>query len=319
MKIPKVRRVISRLFSNLNIINLTKNYKIVDIHFFSSIYDDLIDSFLYQGNKVKLTIWGSDFYRTNDERKEKQREIYRKVDSIHICTLQMKNDFLNVFPECEDKIRLAQFGVAQFDIIEKLQLKEEPTLYKKELKIPEDKIIIACGANGSEGHQHAIIFESIQKLPVELKNKLFLVVLMTYGGTSKYLNNTKEKLTQLGLPFKQFVTSLSMQDICKLKIVSDINITIQKTDAFSAAIQEQIYAGGVLIIGEWLPYSKLTDNGIYYKPTSLDKLTETIGDTITNLQDYKRKCYFNKSKIEKIASWKSTIKDWEKIYKELNS
>lgn len=312
-----IRRALIKLFNKLIIIKLSRNYQIIDIHFFGSNYDDLIEAFLRQMKKIKITIWGSDFYRANDERRKTQKEFYHKVDAIQVGTLQMKNDFLQVFPGFEDKIRLARFGINQLDIIDVLLLKGNASVYKKELRLPEDKIIIACGANGSEEHQHSLIFESLLNLPFDLQNKLFLVVPMTYGGSPEYKKKINEKLTQIGLPFKQFVTFLSIEDVCKLRIVSDIAITIQKTDAFSAAVQEHIYSGGILIAGKWLPYRMLTDSGIYYVQTSLDKLTETIGKSIIDIQNEKQKCIFNKPKIGKISSWKLTINDWKEIYEEL--
>lgn len=319
MIIPKIRGALIKFIGKTIITKLSRSYQIMDIHFFGSNYDKLIDLFLSQGGKVKLTIWGSDFYRADNERREIQRKYYRKVDTIHIGTLQMKNDFLQVYPECEGKIRLAKFGISQFDIIEEYQVKKDIINYKKELELAQDKIIIACGSNGSEGHQHSLIFESIQKLPFELKNKLFLVVPMTYGGSPEYKKKINEELSQLDIPFKQFVTNLSIEDVCKLRIVSDIAITIQKTDAFSAAVQEHIYSGGILIAGEWLPYNILNDSGIYYLKTGLDNLTGTIEKSIIDLQGEKQKCISNKPKMEKISSWKSTIKDWKIIYEELIS
>lgn len=319
MIIPKIRGALIKFLNIIIITKLSRSYQIMDIHYFGSNYDKLIEVFLSNGKKVKITIWGSDFYRANHERRQIQRGFYHKVDTISIGTLQMKNDFLQVYPECEEKIRLAKFGISQFDIIDELQLNGYASNYKKELGLPDDKIIITCGANGSEGHQHALIFESLLKLPVDIKNKIFLVVPMSYGGSPEYKKKINEKLSQLDLPFKQFVTSLPIEDVCKVRIVSDIAITIQKTDAFSAAVQEHIYSGGILIAGEWLPYSILTDSGIYYIQTGLDNLTETIGKCIIDLQSEKQKCISNKPKMEKISSWKSTINDWKKIYEELIS
>lgn len=317
MYIPKLRGLILNIFRKKILVELSQFYSVIDIHFFSSIYDELIDVFLFHNKKVKITIWGSDFYRTDVARREVQRKYYHKVDTIHLGTLQMKNDFLQVYPECESKIRLAQFGIFQFDNIDKLLKNKDVLFYKKELKLPNDKINLICGLNGNEGHQHSLIIESIQKLTDEVKSQLFIIVPMTYGANTVYISQINNRLIQLGIPFIQLTHSLSVVDICKLRIVGDIVITIQKSDAFSAAVQEHIYAGGILIAGDWLPYGKFDENGIHYKTTSLDNLSQSIEDCTLNFETDKSACFQNKTNIEKISSWKSTIKDWIAMYDEL--
>lgn len=317
--IPKVRGLLIKLFIKRIGLTLSEKYNIVDIHFFSPIYDELIDELKERGKNVKITIWGSDFYRTDKTRREQQRRIYHKVDIIQTETRQICNDFLTVFPECADKVRLAHFGIIQFDIINNLLQKDDSEVYKKELGLPADKIILACGTNGNAAHQHLLIFESIEKLTPEIKGQLFLLVPMTYANMKPYLETVRKKADSLGLPYKLLSSLLSMDDIGKLRIVSDIVITIQKTDAISAAIEEHIYAGGILIAGDWLPYQILSENGVFYVTTPLDSLTETVSKTIENHALLKYKCMENKVKTAEISSWNVVIKDWLAIYNELDN
>lgn len=319
MIIPKVRVLLMKLFLNRILLTLSEKYNIIDIHFFSPVYDELIDELKQRGKNVKITIWGSDFYRTDKTRREQQRRIYHKVDIIQLETQQICNDFLTVYPECADKVRLAHFGISQFEIINNLLQKDDSEVYKKELGLPADKIILACGTNGNAAHQHLLIFESIEKLTPEIKGQLFLLVPMTYANKKPYLETVRKKTDSLGLPYKLLSSSLSMHDVGKLRIVSDIVITIQKTDALSAAIQEHIYAGGILIAGDWLPYQILSENGVFYVTTPLDSLTETVSKTIENHALIKYKCMENNVKTAKISSWNAVIKDWLAIYNELDN
>ena len=110
-----------------------------------------------------------------------------------------------------------------------------------------------------------------------------------------------------------------MHYVGKLRIVSNILITIQKTDALSSAIQEHIYAGGILIAGDWLPYQILSENGVFYLTTPLESLSETISKTIENYALLKNKCMENNVKTAEISSWNAVIKDWIAIYNELDN
>jgi len=318
MIIPKVRNLLIKLFRTKILLTLSEKYSIVDIHFFSPIYDELIDELKRRGRNVKITIWGSDFYRADNSRREQQRIIYNKVDIIQTETRQICSDFLMVYPECANKVRSAHFGIIQFDIIYELLQKGSNEVYKKEMGIPTEKITLACGTNGSAGHQHLLIFESIKKLSPEIKEQLFLLIPMTYGGSKPYFETIKQKADALGLPYKLISSLLPLHDVGKLRIVSDIVITIQKTDALSSAIMEHIYAGGILIAGEWLPYKILDENGVFYLTTPLESLNETVSDTIENYNSVKNKCMENNVRMAKLSSWNIAIKNWLAIYNELD-
>jgi hypothetical protein len=131
------------------------------------------------------------------------------------------------------------------------------------------------------------------------------------------METVEKKAESSGISYRVISRPWSITDICKLRIVSDIAITIQKTDSFSAAVQEHIFSGSIMICGEWLPYQKLSQSGIFYLTTSLDSLKDTIAEAIDNFPTLKNKCLTNKRKMSEISSWNSVIKDWLCIYNEL--
>ena len=317
MVIPRVQGLIIMLFRQKIVMTLSRNYSIIDIHFFSSIYDQLISAFKNDKKMVKVTLWGSDFYRSDLNRSEDQRKLYKNVDLIQLATKQMLGDFLNVYPENRSKMRLAHFGNNSFELIEKLQQKKDIDGFKKELKIPNDKIIIVCGLNGSEGHQHELIFESIYNLEEGIKKQIYLIVPMTYGGNQDYITKLKKKLATLKLSNQIIEKSLSNENLCKLRIVSDIVISVQISDAFSASVQEHIFAGGIVIAGDWLPYGIFKDYDILYVKTEINNLTYNLNKTILSFTALKAECKKNKEKITALSAWKSSIKDWVSNYSDL--
>jgi len=298
---------------------MSDKFTIFDIHFFSNYYDGLIEELKRREKKVKITIWGSDFYRVDKVRREAQRKIYKIVDIIQIETTQIANDFLQVYPECSEKIRIAHFGLSQFDIIDELLKKGDCDYYKKEWKIPENKIVLMCGTNRSEGQQHLMILESIKKLSPEIKAQIFLILPLTYGGHKSYIKIVREKVNSLGLPYKIVQSFLSLHEITKLILISDILISIQVTDALSCTIQEHLYAGNIIILGSWLPYRILNENEVVYLTTSLENLSGTLSETIEDIKSLKNLCKGNKKKLTKLSSWDEAIKAWLTIYGELDS
>lgn len=317
--IPFLNGLMLILFRYKTILKLADNYNIIDIHFFSPYYDKIIKKLKERGKKVKITVWGSDFYRVSKTRHEEQRKIYHIIDLIQIETSQIAEDFLKVFPEFEEKIRIAHFGLTQFEIMDEQLKKGSPDLYRKELKIPEDRIVITCGTNRSEGQQHLKIIESIERLSPEIKERLFLVFPLTYGGDKFYFKMIIKKINASGIPHKIISSFLPVNDLVKMILLSDILITIQVTDALSCTIQEYLYGGSIIITGDWLPYGILKDHGIFFLTTSLDKLSETLSETIQNFETLKKSCAGNKDKLTSLSSWNEAIKEWLAIYAELDN
>lgn len=315
--IPGLRGFLTKLFRYKALLKLSSNYTIIDIHFFSPIYDKLIEELKNCGKKVKITIWGSDFYRVDIERRELQRIVYHMVDLIQIETHQIADDFLKVYPEYADKIRITRFGNIQFELIDGILQNGTKEALRKEFNLPNDKIILTCGTNGSEGHQHLKILESIEKLSPGIKSRLFLLFPMTYSCKRSYVNQVRQRAHIVELPFLILTEFLSLNDISKLKIVSDIMLTIQTTDALSLSVMEYVYAGKLLIAGEWLPYQALKDMGIFYLTTSTASLSETISESVRNFESMVKRCSGNSEKISKLSSWNQVTNEWVAIYNEI--
>ena len=316
LPIPKIKGVISRIVGIDKILfRITEKYDLIDFHMFSPAYDSIIKELIKKGKKVKISIWGSDFYRASHIRREQQRPIYRLCNRIQISTREMKNDFVSYFNDFEDKIRIVNFGIHQFDIIDKIQKlpfrsKFKPDEYK-------DRLTVICGYNGSNGQQHLTIIGAIKKLDGSVKSKMYLILPMTYGCEKAYYNNIKKELLQLNVPYLIIRNFLDDETNAKLRIAADLVINIQKTDAFSGSLQEHLYAGCLLLVGDWLPYSILHEKGVFYKTCSMDNLDKKIADCVENYDVYKRDTTGNKEKMHQISSWSNVGKRMSDIYKEL--
>jgi len=315
-KVPGIRGVITGWFRHRALLQLSGAYDIIDIHFFSRTYDRLISELKSRGKRIKITIWGSDFYKSDERRREQQGEIYQLVDAIQTETQQVKHDFTVIYPELAEHVRVAHFGI-QFDIIDGLLEKGNRDHYRALLGIPVDRTVLTLGTNGSQGHQHMKMLESIGNLSPAIRGKLFLIIPMNYGGIKLYIDNVRATAEKTGIPFMVLTSFLNLREMCKYRIASDITLTIQATDSLSSAIQEHIYTGEILIAGDWLPYRVLDDYGVYYLKTSLNSLEDVLAKTIANRGTYSEKCSRNRERISSFSAWDHVIGEWIEIYSEI--
>ena len=128
---------------------------LVDIHFFSKIYDNLLLNKKF--NKVKISFWGSDIYRINSNRISSMNDLTANADELYFNTVEMKAFAIPFFKQ-KNKLNYQNFGISTFNVIESLSNKGSIETFKTELKIPPNKLIISIGYNGKKEQQHLNIF-----------------------------------------------------------------------------------------------------------------------------------------------------------------
>lgn len=311
------RKVKKGLFCYLFIDKFIAPYNIVDFQgLFASEYVKLIPIVKKIGKKVKITLWGSDFYRLNDVYKKRFMICFDSADIIQVATEQMKYDFLQTYPQYKEKIRVARFGLSQLDTLKEL-LDKDVTINDSFLGIPNDCIVVTCGYNAMPAQRHKIIVEAIKTLPEKYKDSLYLLFPMTYGGNPEYIQSVDMSLKESGLRYRIFTERLSLEQLMILRKRSELVVNIQETDALAASLQEHMMAGGLLVAGDWLPYSIYDQSGIYFRKTSLEDLSSNILWAIDHYQEKKLLLMNNRSKIYNLSSWKAVSPEWDSVYKEL--
>lgn len=318
-RLPGFRGLISSRFRNRALLKLSESHDIIDIHFFSPAYDQLIEELGRRGKAVKITIWGSDFFKADKLRREEQGKLYKHVRIIQLETREISREFLEVYPELEDRVRIAHFGIVQLDLIDQLLQKGSAATYKKELEIPGGRMLVSCGTNRSMGHQHLKMLESFERLAPGLQEQVYLIIPMTYGGELSYMETVRQKAESLGIPYRILDSFLSLDELCKYRIVSDMLLTIQESDALSSALQEHLYTGEHLIAGDWLPYQVLKDHQVFFTSTSMESLDEVLTDAIEMHSAIREKCSGNRERISAFSAWDRVIEDWLEIYREIGT
>lgn len=296
-----------------------KGFKGIDIlnyHFHEGLCDRLLP--FLKKNKIKLmiSIWGSDLYRISNREKEARKHVYPQVDLIHVESPEVKKDFLNVFKVDEGKVVSCNYGVSLFENIDKLRDQKESI--KKELlpKEAEERIIVTCGYNARRGQQHQIMIQELMKLPQAYKDKVFIVFPLTYTVVGdSFLEEIDDALSSFDIPYISFKKHLVNDELAKLRLVSDAVINIQITDSLSTSLVEYIYAGNIMLLAEWLPYSFLTNEyGIKYHPIGINSIGSVLKDIIDNYSKEVKEGNNNVKRVGELSSWESVSNRFFQIF-----
>jgi hypothetical protein len=128
---------------------------------------------------------------------------------------------------------------------------------------------------------------------------------MTYGvPNAEYIGKLKTNLNRLNIPYYIFTKRLSENELADLRLMSDIALNIQITDAFSSSLVEHIYAGSTLVVGKWLPYSVFSKYGIRYIAIEESEISNTIQKLCES--DNSNVNFANISAAEQMSSWRIT-------------
>jgi hypothetical protein len=306
--IPKI----SMFFRMMYIKKVIKenNYDIVNIHISRWFYLLILPWIIKQ--KLVITFYGSDFYRTSNFIKNIQTLLYKNTDAITFTNPLTKESFLNYYKNFENKSYVCRFGLKTLNFIDKNRNIDKKDL-RQSLKYSLEKIIVTCGYNSTKEQQHDKMIENILKLPNELLIKVQFIFPMTYGD-----NTNKEKirniLKQTNLDYIILEDFLYGDDNANIKLASDIMINILETDSFSGSMQEFLYANNIIITGSWLPYEVFDKAGIQYiKINDINELSfklERIIDSEIKTFDTLK----NKNIIAELSLWNNTIESWLNVY-----
>lgn len=320
MRIPKVRVLVKKYFPYNRFLCLwiARNYDILDIQSVF-VYDFLTIANIChkKGMRIKTHIWGSDLFRETIDQRIWHDEIYKHSDKIQVSTENAVSYFKKIYSQYADKLIRIPYGLDQFDLLDKM-LEDSSSIDVSFFdKQTDGKMIVTCGYNGRKEQQHMLILEAIEKLPIELKQKIFLFFPMTYLLEEEYYHQINEKLKTLQIPYQIQRERLSLNQNLSMRIKTDIVVNIQTTDGLAASLQEHLYCGNVLLAGDWLPYDIYLDNGIYYCKTSIENLSYNLQSVIENYPVYQQRCWNNRKALYNLTSWTAVAPQWKTMYEKM--
>ncbi|MDD3056484.1 MAG: glycosyltransferase [Aliarcobacter sp.] len=286
------------------------NFDILNIHISRWFYLMILPWLIKQ--KLVITFYGSDFYRTSNFIKNIQKLLYKKADVITFTNPLTKKSFIEYYKDYDNKSYVCRFGLKTLDFIDKNRSVSKKEL-RESLGYDVKKIIVTCGYNSTKEQQHDKIIENIVKLPKDLLEQIQFVFPMTYGDNTNK-ERIKNILKETDLNYIVLENFLYGDDNANIKLASNIMINMLKTDSFSGSMQEFLYANNIIITGSWLPYDVLDDAGMQYiKINNVDELSLKLGELIK--LDIRN---FDTSKNQRIVSdltlWNNTIESWIDVY-----
>lgn len=287
-------------------------YDHISYHYVGSIYLFFHRKFSNNGGiKSSAILWGSDFYRSTFLDTKLKKALFRRVNYIGIGNPIMKEEFIKRNPKFSSKVRKVVFGINKLFKIADLQSKTSLQKLREKWKIAEDKIITTIGYNGREEQQHLRILDQIGN---SFNSNIHVLIPFSVLGNDVYKKEIISKLKNLKVNYTIIDWFCTDDEVAEYRIISDLVVNGQTTDALSASIQEHFYSGSVLLVGDWLPYEYFRELGLKFTSFSWHTLPEKFDSMIENLSAEKKLTRNNKEIVWTHSAWSSTIEGWTTLY-----
>jgi len=300
-----------------------KNFDVLHFHFCVSSNLEYLH-FIKKSTKVICSFWGSDLFRVSDI--YNNYYVSKALNNANLITVQSPEMGLLVKAKygmnLNDKIRDIRFTLSK-DIYEFIDLYRNNTKvldeFKAKYNLKKENFLIALGHNAFKDNNHIKMIESLNGLSEEYKNKITLILHLSYGGNKEYIDNLKKVIQQIkDLDIKIIEDFLGPQEISKLRLITDIMVQAPISDALSGAMTEVLYANNKVIVGGWLPYGILRRNHIQFE--EFDYFRELPLKLIESLKVENFKVTTgnkNQINIEKFLFPVKTSNDWIKLFNTL--
>ena len=266
--------------------------------------------------KLILSFWGSDLLTASAKQLKKMESSLDAATTVTLSTEEMRKVFSSHFgSQYDNKIVTTSFPTTVVTHISNYLKNDSVNEIKETFGFPKDKIIVVCGYNGSTRQQHIHQLNQLKTLEKNIKDSLYIVVPMTYGGTAEYIALVENAIKDSGIQGEVLTEYLSELEIAKLWTAIDVFIHTQPTDGFSSSMRENLYAGNVVINGSWLKYKELDDaNAFILKLDSFEQLQNLMCEVVSNLEYYKIESMRNSNIMSNMFSIEKEYKKWSDLH-----
>lgn len=260
--------------------------------------------------------WGSDLLRSTGLELKRMKRYLLACDHVTVHSSLHIQRIQKVFGDSvATKTALVYFGQTVFADIDRVRAMADQTACKEHFGLPPEKPVICLGYNASPTHRHLQLLQGLQTLPEETLKGWSLVLQMTYGSFDDSYFETVRKAAD-ALPCKTLILTEFMDgtESAYLRLAADAFVLAIPTDAFSASLQEYLYAGTQVLRASWLRYPQLEELGIetvtFTDLTQVPELLkQLIGRELSEEEKEKR------AMLGKKYAWDTVRDGWLRLYR----
>ena len=261
------------------------------------------------------SFWGSDLLRISKRRLAQMRPYLRHCHGVTIHSAIQQEFVEKAYGQAiGEKTHLVYFGQTILGQIHKARQEMNKAACKAHFGIDPSCFVVCVGYNASPAQQQPAVLQALSQMPPALLKKMTVVVQMSYGQNDAAYEEAVRKAAQaLACKTMIFTDFLDEEESAKLRICADIFILAILTDSFSASLQEYLYAGAQVLVGDWLYYPQIEELGITtVRFSAFEELPELLEKTLQGQMPPEER--EKREQLGKRYSWEAVREGWLRLY-----
>ena len=321
-KLPLIRRIPrlrmwARVWANARALRKLGPFDVIHNHYLSQRDLALGNAMRRAFPKAKwvCSFWGSDLMRSTGVELGRMGRYLTRCDHLTVHSALHVQKVRDVYGAAiADKTVLVYFGQTVYADIDRVRALSDKAACKAHFSLPIDKPVICLGYNASPTHKHLELLRGLRTLPEETLKGWTLVLQMTYGSNDDaYFDTVKEAAEAMPCHTLVLTEFMDGTESAYLRLAADAFVLAIPTDAFSASLQEYLYAGAQVLRANWLRYPQLEELGIETTPFSaLSEVPALLQEALCRELTPAEKQ--NRAMLKEKYSWKSVSAGWLKLY-----
>ena len=289
------------------------------VHYISLDCFWLIPLLSFRFDRVIAIAYGSDVLRRVKRRDWLLSFGLKRLDEIAATNSNVLDSLLADFPFLlKSKPQIIRFGLPVFDSLDAVG-NLSPQAARASLGFAAEKQLVCLGYSASAGQQQLQLIEFFAKHANDLNQTQF-VIPVQYGDI-KIRKQVEASCAAINarLGAEQFHALTDFHDpqiSAVMRRATDVLINHSISDAFSATVQEVVYAGNLVLAAEHLPYRSMPGFGsaiLSYK--SLEEALERLRPKalIAWQESAATSTEKNKECLYSTSSWAAVMEDWQEM------
>lgn len=207
------------------------------------------------------SFWGSDLMRASAGALRRMKPYLNRAHALSVHNERNLSLIRQTYGDAiAQKTHLLYFGQTGFADIDAARQRYGRAECRARFGIPEDAFVICVGYSASSAQQQLMAIQALEALPPERLRRVTLVLQQTYGEDDPdYVARTREAAGRLPCQTVVLTRFLGAEESALLRLSADVFVQAIRTDAFSASMQEYLYAGACVLKGSWLVYPQLEE------------------------------------------------------------
>ena len=261
--------------------------------------------------------WGSDLLRSADVALNRMRPFLRRCDIVTVHNANHVEIIRNRFgADVAAKTRTIFFGLNGYADIDAARTRCTREECRAHFGIKPGRFVVAVGYNACSAQQQLEVLKAMALMPYDRLSRITLVLQQTYNENDpEYVARVREFAGRMPCQTVALTRFMGPEESALLRLSADVFILAITTDAFSASMQEYLYAGACVIRGAWLNYPPLDEMGIRLAEFSdfaeiPALLTRAMDGALTGLDDRER------AMLPARYAWDAVRGDWLALYED---